>query len=140
MPAPLSQYLHRWFKRYIENGLSGREAACRLLISIVFQPSSFLDNLSVHRNIRAAQALRNRRCWLLYLPPCSPDLNPVEMAFAGLKSLLRKAGARTYDQLTDALGRICDLFSSEECWNYLRHAGYRPGQAWWRRVEALELG
>lgn len=83
-----------------------------------------LDNLSVHRNIRAAQALRDRRCWFLYLPPYSPDLNPIEMAFAKLKALLRKAGARTYDQLTKTLGRICDLFSPEECWNYLRHAGY----------------
>ena len=83
-----------------------------------------LDNLSTHRNPRAAQALRERGCWFLSLPPYSPDLNPIEMAFAKLKQLLRGVGARTFDQLMQALGSICDLFKPEECWNYLRHAGY----------------
>jgi transposase len=83
-----------------------------------------LDNLSTHRNTRAAQALRDRGCWFLYLPPYSPDLNPIEMAFAKLKQLLRGAGARTFDQLIKALGDICDLFTPEECANYLGQAGY----------------
>ena len=83
-----------------------------------------LDNLSTHKNARAAQALRDRGCWFLYLPPYSPDLNPIEMAFSKLKALLRGAGARTFDQLLHALGDICDLFTPQECWNYLRHAGY----------------
>ena len=54
----------------------------------------------------------------------SPDLNPIEMAFSKLKALLRGTGARTFDQLLQALGETCDLFTPDECWNYFRHAGY----------------
>ena len=57
-------------------------------------------------------------------PTQSPDLNPIEMAFAKLKALIRKAAARTYDQLWAAVGQVCDLFSDEECYNYLKAAGY----------------
>jgi transposase len=57
------------------------------------------------------------------LPPYSPDLNPIEMAFAKLKTHLRTAAARTFDALWRAIGDICDLFSPEECWNYLKAAG-----------------
>ena len=83
-----------------------------------------LDNLSTHKNARAAQALRDRGCWFLYLPPYSPDLNPIEMAFSKLNQLLRGVGARTFDQLMQALGKICGLFTPQECWNYFKHAGY----------------
>jgi len=83
-----------------------------------------LDNLNTHKNTRAARALKDQGCWFLYLPPYSPDLNPIEMAFSKLKALLRGVGARTFDQLLQALGDICNLFTPEECWNYLRHAGY----------------
>jgi len=83
-----------------------------------------LDNLNVHKSPRAAQALAERGAWFLFLPKYSPDLNPIEMAFAKLKTLLRKAAARTYDQLWRALGDICDLFDPHECWNYLNDAGY----------------
>lgn len=83
-----------------------------------------LGNLSTHKNARAAQALRNRGCWFLFLPAYSPDLNPIEMAFSKLKELLRGVGARTFNDLLRALGDICNLFSPDECWHYLRHAGY----------------
>jgi len=83
-----------------------------------------LDNLSTHKNVRAAEALKACGCWFLYLPPYSPDLNPIEMAFSKLKALLRGAGARSFDHLPQILGNICDLFTPQECWNYLRHAGY----------------
>jgi transposase len=83
-----------------------------------------LDNLSTHKTPRAATALRDRGCWFLFLPPYSPDLNPIEMAFSKLKAHLRRIGARTYDQLIEALGGICGLFSADECWNYLKAAGY----------------
>lgn len=83
-----------------------------------------LDNLATHRNASAAQALRERGCWFLYLPPYSPDLNPIEQAFAKLKAHLRRVGARTFDQLIQAIGDICDMFSPQECWNYLINAGY----------------
>jgi transposase len=61
---------------------------------------------------------------LLYLPPYSPDLNPIEMAFAKLKALLRKAAERSVDALWDKIGEILNKFSPQECANYFRHAGY----------------
>lgn len=83
-----------------------------------------LDNLSTHHSPRAAKALKDRGCWFLFLPPYSPDLNPIEMAFAKLKAHLRRTGARTFDRLSQALGDICDLFTPQECWNFIKHAGY----------------
>jgi transposase len=58
------------------------------------------------------------------LPAYSPDLNPIEMAFAKLKAHLRRIEARTYDALIQALGSICNLFNPNECWNYFKAAGY----------------
>lgn len=83
-----------------------------------------LDNLNVHKSPRAAEAIAERGAWFLFLPKYSPDLNPIEMMFAKLKALLRKAAARTYDELWRAIGDICDLFDPQECWNYLKEAGY----------------
>lgn len=83
-----------------------------------------LDNLSTHKVAPAAEALREASCWFLFLPAYSPDLNPIEMAFAKLKAHLRRIGARTFDELVSALGRICGMFSPQECLNYLQHAGY----------------
>lgn len=83
-----------------------------------------LDNLNVHRSPRAAEALAERGAWFLFLPKYSPDLNPIEMAFAKLKTLLRRAAARTWDTLWRAIGNICDLFDPQECWNYLKETGY----------------
>jgi transposase len=83
-----------------------------------------LDNLNVHKSPRAARTLAACGAWFLFLPKYSPDLNPIEMAFAKLKHWLRKAAARTYDDLWCAIGNVCDLFKPEECWNYLRKTGY----------------
>lgn len=83
-----------------------------------------LDNLSTHKSPRAAQALKDRGCWFLFLPPYSPDLNPIEQAFAKLKAHLRRIGARTYDALIDALGDVCGLYQPSECQNFLKAAGY----------------
>jgi len=83
-----------------------------------------LDNLSTHKSPRAAAALKDRGCWFLFLPPYSPDLNPIEQAFSKLKAHLRRIGARTYDHLIAAIGDICDLFDSTECWNFFKAAGY----------------
>ena len=85
-----------------------------------------LDNLSTHKVRTAADALRRVGCWFLFLPAYSPDLNPIEMAFAKLKAHLRRIGARTFDDLLAALGDICAMFDPGECWNYLRHAGCAP--------------
>ena len=86
-----------------------------------------LDNLATHRNVEAAEAIRDAKCWFLYLPPYSPDLNPIEQAFSKLKAHLRKMGARTFDDLFIALGDICSMFSPQECWNYFHAAGYVSG-------------
>ena len=83
-----------------------------------------LDNLAVHKSAKAARVLKERGAWFLFLPPYSPDLNPIEMAFAKLKAHLRAACARTFDALWRAIGSICDLFSPQECWNYFKAAGY----------------
>ena len=86
-----------------------------------------LDNLAVHKSARAAAILKERGAWFLFLPAYSPDLNPIEMAFAKLKSHLRKAEARTFDGLWRAIGDICGLYDPDECWNYLTEAGYAYG-------------
>lgn len=83
-----------------------------------------LDNLSTHKNEQAAAALRRRGCWFLFLPPYSPDLNPIEQAYSKLKAHLRRIGARTFDTLINAIGEVCDLFTPEECRSFFRHAGY----------------
>lgn len=59
-----------------------------------------------------------------FLPPYSPDLNPIEMAFFKLKAHLRRIGARSFNGLFQALSEICDLYTPEECWNYFCQAGY----------------
>ena len=83
-----------------------------------------LDNLSSHKSPTAADALNAIGAWFLFLPPYSPDLNPIEMAFAKLKALTRRAAARTYDDLWQAVGHVCDLFTEEECYNFFNAAGY----------------
>ncbi len=83
-----------------------------------------LDNLSSHKSASAAEVLKSIGAWFLFLPSCSPDLNPIEMVFAKLKALIRKAAARSYDALWQAVGAVCELFSDEECYNYFKAAGY----------------
>lgn len=86
-----------------------------------------LDNLSSHKCPRAAQALEDVGAWFVFLPPYSPDLNPIEMAFSKLKTLIRKLAARTYEDLWRAVGKVCDLFTPKECSNYFEAAGYEGG-------------
>ena len=83
-----------------------------------------LDNLATHRSPKATEILKDIGAWFLFPPPCFPDLNPIGMAFARIKTLLRKAAARTYDQLWQAVGNVCNLFSDEECYNFFKAAGY----------------
>jgi transposase len=74
-----------------------------------------LDNLATRRNKEAAESLRAHGCWFLYLPPSSTDLNPIEQAFSKLKAHLRRIGARTFTDVFDAIGTICDLYHPQEC-------------------------
>jgi transposase len=83
-----------------------------------------LDNLAAHKSERAESFIRAKGAWLLFLPPYSPDLNPIEMAFSKLKSWLRKTAARNIDDLWKAIGNICALFTPDECSNYFTDAGY----------------
>jgi transposase len=83
-----------------------------------------LDNLPAHKSEKAAQCLKQKGAWFLFLPPYSPDLNPIEQAFSQIKSHLRKAEARTLDALWRAIGDICDLLEPEVCRNYFTAAGY----------------
>ena len=83
-----------------------------------------IDNLSSHHVQGVREAIEARGARLLYLPPYSPDLNPIEMAFAKFKTLLRKAAKRTRDSLWDQIGQIFKQFTPEECANFIKHAGY----------------
>lgn len=83
-----------------------------------------MDNLPAHKVAGVAAAIEVRGAELRYLPPYSPDLNPIEQLFAKLKALLRKAAARTVDALWDTIGLLLDAFSPAECANYLKNSGY----------------
>lgn len=83
------------------------------------------DNLASHKVAGVAKALAAVGASILYLPPYSPDLNPIEMAFAKLKSHLRKAKARTFAALVKVLDSILDLFTPTHCTNFIRHAQYK---------------
>ena len=83
-----------------------------------------VDNLPAHKVEGVRAAIERRGAILVYLPPYSPDLNPIELAFAKLKALLRKAAARTRDSLWDAIAKALNAFTPAECANYLAHAGY----------------
>ena len=83
-----------------------------------------MDNLSSHKGPRVRQMIEAAGAELRYLPPYSPDFNPIENAFAKLKALLRKASERTVNGLWAAIGRIIDLFPPAECANYFSAAGY----------------
>lgn len=87
-----------------------------------------MDNLPAHKVKGVAEAITARGAELRYLPPYSPDLNPIEQLFAKLKALLRKAAARSVDKLWDTIGLLLDAFSPTECANYLRNSGYVPSQ------------
>lgn len=85
---------------------------------------AILDNLSAHKTGAARAALEGCRIGYLYLPPYSPDLNPIEPAFSKLKRLARGAAERTVEGLWAALGRLIDQVRPTECRNYFRHCGY----------------
>ncbi len=83
-----------------------------------------LDNLSSHKGDEVRRMIEARGAQRIFLPPYSPDLNPIELAFSKLKALLRKAAERSIDDLWWRIGEILDHVTPEECRNYLRHAGY----------------
>ena len=84
-----------------------------------------MDNLSSHKGPRVRAMIEAAGASLLYLPPYSPDFNPIENAFAKLKTLLRTAAPRTVEALWTAIGKSLSAFSAHECSNYFANAGYR---------------
>jgi transposase len=85
-----------------------------------------MDNLPAHKPDEVRSAIEQAGAELRYLPPYSPDLNPIEMAFAKLKAILKKATARTVEDLWRAIAQALPRFTAQECRNYLDHAGYEP--------------
>jgi putative transposase len=83
-----------------------------------------LDNLGSHKGQAVRRAIRAAGARLLFLPKYSPDLNPIEQAFAKLKTLVRKAAPRSLDAVSDAIANALTAFSPHECANYLRNSGY----------------
>lgn len=84
-----------------------------------------LDNLSSHKSKAVRETIRATGAHLLFLPPYSPDLNPIEQVFAKLKHLMRKAAERTIDATWRRIGKLLDQFSAQECGSYFKNAGYR---------------
>jgi transposase len=83
-----------------------------------------MDNLGSHKGQAVRQAIRQAKAKLFFLPPYSPDLNPIEQAFSKLKALLRKAKERTVEDTWKRIGQIIDCFNPSECANFFRNAGY----------------
>jgi transposase len=83
-----------------------------------------IDNLGSHKGKAVRRAIRNAGAKLLFLPPYSPDLNPIEQVFAKLKTLLRKASERTVEATWRRIGTLLQAFTSQECANYFQNAGY----------------
>jgi transposase len=85
-----------------------------------------IDNLGSHKGKAVRRAIRAAGAKLFFLPPDSPDLNPIEQVFAKLKTLLRKADERSIVAVWTRIGALLDRFPPSECTNHLRHAGYAP--------------
>ena len=85
-----------------------------------------MDNLSSHKRAAVKERIEAAGATLRFLPPYSPDFNPIEKAFSRLKAMLRKVGERTVSGLWDLIGRLVDIFQPHECANYFKSCGYEP--------------
>jgi transposase len=88
-----------------------------------------LDNLAVHKQAAVQIALEQAGAVVRFLPPYSPDFNPIELAFAKLKAFLRAARPRSFDQVVELVAIALQLFTPQECRNFVRHCGYRATTA-----------
>ena len=105
------------FRAYVEQMLAPSLAPGDVVV---------MDNLAAHKVAGVREAIGAAGASLLYLPPYSPDLNPIEQFFAKLKALLRRAATRTKDALWTAIGDLLEVFTPDECRNYLANCGYEP--------------
>jgi transposase len=96
----------------------------QLVPTLVAGDLVIMDNLAAHKVAGVREAIEAAGAKVVYLPPYSPDLNPIELVFSKLKWLLRSAQTRTVDRLYSLLGTLLDQFPSDECRRYLRHCGY----------------
>ena len=107
----------QWFQAYVDQVLVPTLSRDDIVI---------MDNLGSHKGAGVRKAIEAAGATLLYLPPYSPDFNPIEKAFSKLKALLRKAAERTVDALWDRIGLLLKEFSPTECANFFAAAGYEP--------------
>lgn len=105
------------FKAYMEQ-----------LVKPILRPKDIviMDNLGSHKNKRVRDAIRSAGARLLYLPPYSPDLNPIEQAFSQIKHWMRDAQKRSVDELWRYIGKLIQTITPTQCTNYMLHAGYVP--------------
>jgi transposase len=106
-----------WFQAYVEQVLVPELRPGDIVI---------MDNLGSHKGVGVRAAIEAAGAMLLYLPPYSPDFNPIENAFSKLKALLRKAAERTVDGLWSRIGALLPTFTPQECGNFFAAAGYEP--------------
>ena len=118
------------FEAYVENALAPSLRPGQVVV---------MDNLSSHKGPRVRELIEGRGCELLYLPPYSPDLNPIERAFSKLKASLRRAGARTFGALVEAMGRAMDGIAARDASGFFRHWRL-PGPGPTSVTDALGLG
>jgi transposase len=104
------------FESYVERVLAPALKGGQIIV---------VDNLNAHKGERVRELIEERGCELLYLPPYSPDFNPIEEAFSKIKGLLRKAQVRTRKALVEALGRAISAISAMDARGFFKHGGYR---------------
>jgi transposase len=104
------------FETYVERVLAPSLKSGQIVV---------LDNLAAHKSERVTELIEARGCELTYLPPYSPDFNPIEEAFSKIKGILRKAGARTRETLIEALGAAISAVTPADARGYFEHGGYR---------------
>ena len=104
------------FEAYLESALAPSLRSGQVVV---------MDNLSAHKGGRVREIVEGAGCELVYLPPYSPDLNPIEEAFSKVKGLMRRAEARTREGLVEAMGRALDAVTTRDARGFFEHRGYR---------------
>ena len=103
------------FETYVEKGLLPSLRAGQVVV---------MDNLSAHKGERVRELVESAGCELLYLPPYSPDLSPIEEAFSKVKGILRKVEARSRETLVEAMGKALDAVTTQDARHFFKHCGY----------------
>jgi transposase len=104
------------FEAYVEKALCPSLSPGQVVV---------MDNLSAHKGARVRELVEGRGCELIYLPPYSPDLNPIEQAFSKMKALMREAGVRTREALIRAMGEALSAITLQDAYGFFCHCGYR---------------